>query len=70
MWPQPIVVEISQDHWKVKSGGYSRCSKDALTVLVGEENSNVIALTEERHGLVEVDHYPRIEESTRSRKWL
>ena len=70
MWPLPIVCGIGQDHWKVKSGGYISYPKDALTVVNGEADSNGIVLTVGRHGLVEVDHYPQIEESTRRHKWL
>ena len=70
MWPLPIIRGIGQDHWKVKSGGYISCPNDALTVINGEADSSGIALTSRRHGLVEVNHYPQIEESARSHKWL
>ena len=63
MSPLPIVCEIGQDHWKVKSGGYISYPKDALMTVNGEVDSTGIALTAGRHGLVEVEHYPRIEES-------
>ena len=62
MWPLPIVRGIDQDYWKVKSGGYISCPKDALTAANGEADSSEIVLTLGRHGLVEVDHYPQIEE--------
>ena len=54
----------------MKSGGYISCLKDALTVGDGEADNSGIALTAGRHRLVEVDHYPWIEESARSYKWL
>ena len=54
----------------MKSGGYIDCSKDALTVVDGEADSSGIAYTSGRHGLVEVNHYPQIEESARSHKWF
>ena len=54
----------------MKSGGYISCPKDSLTTVNGEANSSGIALTSGHHGLVEVDHYPQIEESARSHKWL
>ena len=52
----------------MKSGGYIGYSKDALMVVNGEVDSSGIALTSGCHGLVEFDHYPRIEESIRSHK--
>ena len=68
MWPLPIICRIGQDYLKVKSDGYINCPKDALTTVNGEADSSGIAFTSGRHGLVEVDHYPRIEESARSHK--
>ena len=53
----------------MKSGSYISCLEDALTAVNGEASSG-IALIVGRHGQVEVDHYPWIEESTRSHKWL
>ena len=53
MWLLPIVCGISQDHWKVKSGNYISCPKDALMAVDGEADSSGILLTAERHGLVE-----------------
>ena len=70
MWLLPIVHLIGQGHWKVKRGGYIGYSKGALAVVNGEADSSGIALPLGRHGLVEVNHYPRIEESARSHKWL
>ena len=54
----------------MKSSGYISCPKDALTAIDGEADSSGIGLTAGHHGLVEVDHYPWIEESTRSHEWL
>ena len=65
-----IVCGVVQDHWKVKNGGYISCPKDASMAVDGEVGSSGIALTRGCHGLVEVDHYPWIEESVRSHKWL
>ena len=62
MWPLPIVYGVSQDQRKVKSGGYISYPKDALMVVDGEADSSGIVLTEGGHGLVEINHYPRIEE--------
>ena len=70
MWPLPIVCRIGQDHRKVKSDGYISCPEDALMPINGEVDNSGIALTTGRHGMVEVDHYPRIEELTRSHKWF
>ena len=62
MWPLSIVCGIGQGHWKVKRGGYVGSSKGALAVVNGERDSSGIALPSRRHGLVEVNHYSRIEE--------
>ena len=47
---------------------YISCLKDALMAVNSEADSSGIVLTSGRHGLVEVDHYSRIEESVRSHK--
>ena len=70
MWPLPIVYEIGQDHWKVKSSSYISSPKDALIAVNSEADRSGIALTMGRHELVEFGHYSQIEESARSRKWL
>ena len=41
-----------------------------MTAVNGEVDNSGIVLTSGCHGLVEVDHYPRIEESGRIHKWL
>ena len=50
----------------MKSNGYINCLKDSLTAINGEANSGGIALSSGRHGLVEVDHYPRIDDELKS----
>ena len=69
-----VAIACSPRNWpgslEVKSNGYINCLKDALKAINGEANSGGIALSSRRHGLVEVNHYPRIEESVRSHKWL
>ena len=54
----------------MKSDGYIGCPKDALTAVNGKADSSGIALTSGCHGLVEVNHYPRIEELVSIHKWL
>ena len=70
MWPLSIVFRIGQGHRKVKRGGHVGSSKGALVAVNGEMNSSGIALPSRRHGLVEVNHYSRIEELAWSHKWL
>ena len=70
MGPLPEFCRIGKGHWKLKRGIYIGCSQYALPAINGKLKSSRVALTPGCHGLVEVDHYSRVEEPMRGHKRL
>ena len=70
MWPLPEVYQIYKGLWKLKRDSYIGCSQYALSAINGELKNSRVALTSGCHGLVEIDHYSKVEEPMRGHKRL